>query len=313
MAARPILVVGSVALDDIRTPFGEVREAFGGSASHFALAARFFAPVRVVAVVGRDFPAQHLRLLEERGVDTRGLEIAEGATFRWGGEYGYDLNARTTLFTQLNVFETFHPRIPPAFRSSPYVFLGNIHPALQAEVLAAVQGPALVALDTMNLWIETARAELLEVLRAVDLLVVSDSEARELAGEPNLVRAGRRLLALGPRIVVIKKGEHGAMMLNGGSVFCSPAVPLEQVADPTGAGDAFAGGMVGHLAATGDRSDAGLRRAIGFGTVLASFSVQDFGVRGLVDITPADIETRYDELRLLTHIGVAERLARAGS
>ena len=313
MPAHPILVVGSVALDDIRTPFGAVRETFGGSASHFALAARFFAPVRVVAVVGRDLPPQHLRMLEARGIDTRGVEVADGATFRWGGEYGYDLNARKTLFTHLNVFESFHPRIPPEFRRSPYVFLGNIHPALQAEVLGAVQEPALVAMDTMNLWIETARAELVEMLRRVHLLVLSDSEARELAGEPNLVRAGRRLLELGPRIVVIKKGEHGAMMLNGGSIFCSPAVPLEQVVDPTGAGDAFAGGLLGHLAATGDHSDDGLRRAIALGTVLASFTVQNFGVQGLVEITPADIEARYNELRLLTHFGVAERLVRSRS
>lgn len=312
MTARPILVVGSIALDDIRTPFGSVHETFGGSAAYFALAARFFAPVRVVAVVGRDLPPDHLQLLAERGVDTTGIEVADGATFRWGGEYGHDLNARTTLFTHLNVFETFHPRIPPAFRAAPYVFLGNIHPRLQADVLRQVQNPALVALDSMNLWIETAAAELVAVLPNVDLLVLSDSEARQLSGEPNLVRAGSRLRQLGPSTVVIKKGEHGAMMLAGDGIFSSPAVPLEQVLDPTGAGDAFAGGMVGHLAATGDHSHEGLRRAIAFGTVLASFAVQGFGVGGLVDITPAEIEARYDELRLLTHFGAAERLARSG-
>ena len=312
MAARPILVVGSIALDDIRTPFGSVHETFGGSAAYFALAARFFAPVRVVAVVGRDLPPEHLQLLAERGVDTTGVEVAEGATFRWGAEYGYDLNARTTLFTHLNVFEGFHPRIPPAFRNSPYVFLGNIHPLLQADVLRQVQSPALVALDSMNLWIETAPAELVSVLGSVHLLVLSDSEVRQMAGETNLVRAGRRLRALGPSTLVIKKGEHGAMMLTEDGTFCSPAVPLEQVLDPTGAGDAFAGGMIGHLASTGDHSDEGLRRAIAFGTVLASFAVQGFGVRGLLDITHAEIEARYDELRLLTHFGVAERLAPSG-
>jgi sugar/nucleoside kinase (ribokinase family) len=311
VAASPILVVGSLALDDIRTPFGEVHETFGGSAAYFALAARFFAPVRMVAVVGTDLPERHLRLVRERGIDTQGVTVVEGATFRWGGEYGYDLNARRTLFTQLNVFESFHPQIPAAFRGSPYVFLGNIHPALQAEVLRQVERPLLVALDTMYLWIETAGPELLEVLGAVDLLVLNDGEARELAGEPNLLRAGRRLLELGPRTVVIKKGEHGALMLNGTSLFSSPAVPLEQVCDPTGAGDAFAGGLLGHLAATGEHSDEALRRAIAFGTVLASFSVQDFGVQGLCDIGYTDIEARYDELRLLTHFGVGERLTRA--
>lgn len=311
MTASPILAVGSVALDDIRTPFGEVHEAFGGSAAYFALAARFFAPVRLVAVVGSDLPPRHLQLLQESGVDTQGLVVVPGATFRWGGEYGYDLNARQTLFTHLNVFENFHPQIPAEWRRTPYVFLGNIHPTLQAEVLRQVERPALVVLDTMNLWIETARAELLRVLERVDLVILNDSEARELAGDPNLVRAGRRLLDLGPRTVVIKKGEHGALMLNGTSLFSSPAVPLEQVCDPTGAGDAFAGGLLGHLAATGEQSDEALRRAIAFGTVLASFCVEDFGVQGLCDIRHADIEARYDQLRLLTHFGVAEPLARS--
>ncbi|UCE01456.1 MAG: bifunctional hydroxymethylpyrimidine kinase/phosphomethylpyrimidine kinase [Candidatus Latescibacterota bacterium] len=306
MSAPPILVVGSVALDDIRTPFGEVSEAFGGSAAYFSLAARVFAPVRMVAVVGNDLPAEHLDDLQAQGVDTRGVEVADGLTFRWGGEYGYDLNARKTLFTHLNVFESFHPSVPAAFRRSPYVFLGNIHPALQAEVLEQVEDPVLVALDTMNLWIETARSELLQVLGSVDLLILNDSEARELAGEPNLVRAGRGLLELGPSCVVIKKGEHGALMLGESSMFCSPAVPLEQVCDPTGAGDAFAGGLVGHLAASGDLSDDAMRRAIAYGTVLASYTVEDFGVAGLRDVERADIEKRYRELRLLTQFGVED-------
>jgi sugar/nucleoside kinase (ribokinase family) len=304
VSAPPILVVGSVALDDIRTPFGEVSEAFGGSAAYFSLAARVFAPVRMVAIVGNDLPAEHLDDLQAQGVDTRGVEVGDGLTFRWGGEYGYDLNARKTLFTHLNVFESFHPSVPEAFRRSPYVFLGNIHPALQAEVLEQVEDPVLVALDTMNLWIETARSELLQVLESVDLFILNDSEARELAGEPNLVRAGRGLLELGPRCVVIKKGEHGALMLGESSMFCSPAVPLEQVCDPTGAGDAFAGGLVGHLAASGDLSDDAMRRAIAYGTVLASYTVEDFGVAGLRDLERADIEKRYRELRLLTQFGV---------
>lgn len=303
---QAILVVGSVALDDIRTPFGEVHEAFGGSAAFFSLAARFFAPVRMVAVVGSDFDPRHVEALRQRGVDTSGLEIAEGKTFRWGGEYGYDLNSRETHFTHLNVFENFHPRVPAAFRKTPFVFLGNIHPELQAEVLRQIETPRFVALDTMNLWIETAREPLLEVLRALDLLIINDSEARELADEANLLRAGRRLLALGPRTVVIKKGEHGALMLHDESLFVSPAVPLEDVRDPTGAGDAFAGGMLGHLAARAAVTERTLREAIGYGTVLASFAVQNFGVQGLYDATPEGIEQRFRDLRLLTQFGQSD-------
>ncbi|HZL85144.1 MAG TPA: PfkB family carbohydrate kinase [Candidatus Krumholzibacteria bacterium] len=305
---HPILVVGSVALDDIRTPFGAVQEAFGGSATHFALAARFFAPVRLVAVVGTDLDPAHLAGLRARGIDTGGVEIADGKTFRWGGEYGFDLNARATLFTHLNVFEGFDPRVPDAFRRSPYVFLGNIHPALQERVLQQVEPPCFVALDTMNLWIETARDALLAVLPRVDLLVLNDSEARELAGEPNLVRAGRRLLELGPTSVVIKKGEHGALLLREGDIFASPALPIEDVCDPTGAGDAFAGGVLGTLAASTEPIHVALRQAIAMGTVIASFAVQDFGTRGLDKVTPSGIEQRLRELRLLTQFGSSPSL-----
>ncbi len=302
MPSHPILLVGSVALDDVTTPFGEVRGAFGGSASYFALAARQFAPVRLVAVVGTDFPAEHRLLLEERGVDIRGLEVADGACFRWGGRYGDDLNSRETLYTHLNVFADFHPKVPAVFRDSPYVFLGNIHPALQAEVLAQVQAPRLVALDTMNLWIDTAHRELLEVLRRVDLLVVNDAEARQLTGEKNLVRAGRRLRDLGPSIVVVKKGEHGAALFSAGSEFATVAVPLEDVVDPTGAGDSFAGGLLGYLAATGDSSDAALRRAVTYGSVLASFTVQGFGISRLMTVRHEEIAARFATLRDLTQI-----------
>jgi sugar/nucleoside kinase (ribokinase family) len=313
MPAQPILLVGSVALDDVSTPFGEVHGAFGGSASYFALAARFFAPVRLVAVVGSDFPPEHRRLLEERQVDTRGLEVAAGPCFRWGGRYGDDLNTRETLFTHLNVFADFHPKVPAAFRDSPYVFLGNIHPALQAEVLAQVHSPRLVTLDTMNLWIDTALEELLQVLRQVDLAVVNDSEARQLTGERNLVRAGRRLLELGPRIVVVKKGEHGAALFSAGGEFATAAVPLEDVVDPTGAGDSFAGGLVGQLAATDDRSDAALRRAVAYGSVLASFTVQGFGVSRLAEVRAAEIAARYELLRGLTHLEPGGALLEASS
>jgi sugar/nucleoside kinase (ribokinase family) len=299
--AQPILLVGSVALDDVETPFGAVRAAIGGSATYFALAARFFAPVRLVAVVGTDFPPAYRQLLEASRVDTRGLEVAPGRCFRWGGRYGADLNQRETVFTELNVFETFHPKVPREFRDSPFVFLGNIHPELQAEVLRQVPAPRLVALDTMNLWIETARAALVAVLRSVHLLVLNDAEARDLAGESNLVRAGRRLLELGPRIVVVKKGEHGATMFTRDGTFSAAAVPLQDVLDPTGAGDSFAGGLVGYLAAAGDLSDAGLRRAIAYGSVLASFTVEAFGVERLRDVRPADIVQRFGQLRHLTH------------
>jgi sugar/nucleoside kinase (ribokinase family) len=302
VSAQSILLVGSVALDDVTTPFGEVQGAFGGSASYFALAARHFAPVRLVAVVGTDFPAVHLDLLRERDIDTRGLEIVEGQCFRWGGRYGDDLNSRETLFTHLNVFEHFHPKVPPAYQDSPFVFLGNIHPSLQAEVLQQVRAPRLVALDTMNLWIDTARRELLEVLRSVQLLVVNDQEARQLTGKSNLVQAARQLLELGPRMVVVKKGEHGAAFFSKEGEFAVAALPLDDVCDPTGAGDSFAGGLVGHLAACGETSQAAMRRAMVYGSVLASFTVQDFGVAGLCAVSREQIAARYEQLRLLTQI-----------
>lgn len=309
MTAQPILLVGSVALDELHTPAGSLHDAFGGSASYFALAARFFAPVRLVAVVGSDFPPAHRQLLETAGVDLRGLEVAEGPCFRWGGRYGEDLNTRETLFTNLGVFEHFHPKVPEGYRQSPFVFLGNIHPSLQKEVLAQIDSPRLVALDTMNLWIETARAELLDVLRSVDLLVVNDGEARQLTGESNVVRAGRRLLELGPKTIVIKKGEHGAALFASGGTFAVPAVPLEHVVDPTGAGDSFAGGLIGSLAVSGDLGDAALRRAIACGSVLASFTVQDFGVARLQSVTRHELAARYEELRHLTHFDSAAPFA----
>ena len=305
MGSESILLVGSVALDEVHTPSGSVRDAFGGSASYFALAARFFAPVRLVAVVGDDFPPDHRALLETSGVDLAGLEVAAGPCFRWGGRYGQDLNHRETLFTHLGVFEHFHPKVPEAWRDSAFVFLGNIHPALQLEVLQQVRDPRLVALDTMNLWIETAREELLAVLRHVDLLVVNDGEARQLTGEANLVRAGRRLLELGPRCAVIKKGEHGAAFFAADGPFAVPAVPLEHVVDPTGAGDSFAGGLVGALAAHGGLDDGALRRAMALGSVLASFTVEDFGIRRLQSVCSDDIAARFDSLGQLTHFDAA--------
>jgi sugar/nucleoside kinase (ribokinase family) len=305
VTAAPILLVGSVALDDLHTPSGSRHEAFGGSASYFALAARFFAPVRLVAVVGDDFPPAYREVLAGAGVDLEGLEIAPGPCFRWGGRYGEDLNTRETLFTHLGVFEHFHPKVPDAYRGSDFVFLGNIHPSLQQEVLRQVRAPRLVVLDTMNLWIETARAELLDVLASVDVLIVNDAEARQLTGESNLVRAGRALLALGPTRAVIKKGEHGAALFAPGGIFALPAVPLERVVDPTGAGDSFAGGLLGSLAAEGECTDRAMRRAMALGSVLASLTVEDFGLERLRTASRREIAARYEELRHMTHFDAA--------
>jgi sugar/nucleoside kinase (ribokinase family) len=308
VSQQPILVVGSVALDSIRTPFGEAQDAFGGSATYFSLAARHFAPVRLVAVVGDDFPDEHRDLLHQRGIDITGLEVGEGATFRWGGVYGSDLNTRETLFTHLNVFEQFHPKVPEAFRSTPYVFLGNIHPTLQLEVLDQIDQPRLVALDTMNLWIETARTDLERVLRSVDLFILNDSEARDLGGTSNLVTAGKRLLELGPHTIIIKKGEHGALMITEDSMFATAAMPLEDVSDPTGAGDAFAGGVLGYLASRDATSPAAMRHAIGFGTVVASFVVQGFGIERIRNLEPHELDERFERLRHLTHFEPIESL-----
>jgi sugar/nucleoside kinase (ribokinase family) len=308
VSQQPILVVGSVALDSIRTPFGEAQDAFGGSATYFSLAARYFAPVRLVAVVGEDLPNEHRDMLHGRGIDIRGLEVTEGDTFRWGGVYGSDLNTRETLFTHLNVFEHFHPKVPQEFRSTPYVFLGNIHPTLQLEVLDQIDKPRLVALDTMNLWIDTARADLERVLRRVDLFILNDSEARDLGGTANLVSAGKRLLELGPQTIIIKKGEHGALMITEDSMFATAALPLEDVCDPTGAGDAFAGGVLGYLASRNATSPAAMRHAIAYGTVIASFVVQGFGVDGIHDLEHRELDERFERLRHLTHFEPIESL-----
>jgi len=234
--------------------------------------------------------------------------VAEGQTFRWGGVYGSDLNSRETRFTHLNVFEHFHPKVPAEFIKTPFVFLGNIHPALQLEVLDQIEQPQLVALDTMNLWIETAREDLLKVLRSVDLFILNDSEARDLSGSANLVQAGKKLLELGPHTLIIKKGEHGALMLTKDSMFCSVAIPLDDVCDPTGAGDAFAGGVLGYLAAHNITKPAAMRHAIGYGTVVASFVVQGFSVDRLRTLTRGEIDARFDLLRDLTHFAPSESL-----
>lgn len=289
-----LLVVGSVALDSVETPFGKVQEALGGSATYFSYSASFFTQVHLVAAVGEDFPESHLRLLADRGVDIGGLQTSKGRTFRWAGQYGYDLKEAKTLDTQLNVFATFRPTLGDGLRRAPFLFLANIDPALQLDVLRQMKDrPRLVALDTMNFWIQGKQDELRRVLAEVDVVTINDGEARQLASEPNLIRAARAIAGMGPRTVVVKRGEYGALMLTDGAFFFVPAYPLEAVYDPTGAGDTFAGGFMGYLAAQ-DRVDAGaMRRALVYGSVMASFTVEDFSLKRLTRLKPADIADRY--------------------
>ncbi len=295
-----ILVVGSVALDSIRTPFGEVEEILGGSATYFSVAASFFGDVRLVAVVGEDFPSEHVDFLRSRGVDTRGLRCLPGRTFRWKGYYTYDLNEAHTLDTQLNVFEDFDPEIPEEYKDSEFVFLANIDPRLQLKVLEQVRSPRLVVCDTMNFWIENKREDLLETVSRVDWLLLNDAEARQLAQDPNLVAAGRKLLGMGPERVIIKKGEHGVIMLAGEGFFSLPAYPLETVFDPTGAGDTFGGGFLGALSRLGKEGEGEIRKAVVYGSVMASFTVEDFSCRRLSALSMEEIEERYRAFSAIT-------------
>ena len=296
-----ILVVGSVALDTVKTPFGEAREVLGGSAVYFAASASFFTPVSVVAVVGEDFPLETLDFLKGREVDFAGLERRTGRTFRWQGEYSFDLNEAKTLDTQLNVFAEFHPRLPESYRERELIFLANIDPDLQREVLTQVLGPRLVAADTMNFWIHGKPDALRQTLEQVQVLIINDNEARMLAKEPNLVRAARKILTWGPRSLVIKRGEYGALSFSDGGWFAAPALPLESVYDPTGAGDAFAGGFLGFLASTRNFDEANLRRAVIMGSVMASFAVEAFSLQRLQSLTYPEIETRYRQFKTLAH------------
>ena len=295
-----ILVVGSVALDRIETPFGEVDRTLGGAATYFAAAASMFHPVQLVGVIGDDFPEERLDFLEARGVDLTGLERAPGESFFWAGRYHYDMNTRDTLETRLGVFADFKPKIPPRFRDAEWVFLANIDPVLQLEVLEQVTAPRLVACDTMNFWISSRRDQLLELLGRVDLLMLNDSEARELSGDPNLKRAARWVRERGPSIVVIKKGEHGALLFTDDHTFFAPGYPLEEVLDPTGAGDAFAGGFMGWLAYVGSIDVEELRRAMIFGSATGSLVCERMGVERLADVTVDEIHERVREFRRLT-------------
>jgi sugar/nucleoside kinase (ribokinase family) len=299
-----LLVVGSVAFDSIKTPHGEAKEILGGSATYFAVTASYFARVGVVAVVGEDFSSEELSVFSSRSIDVQGLERAKGKTFRWRGEYDGDMSEARTLDTELNVFERFTPKIPPAYLGSEFVFLGNIDPPLQLHVRQQLPKARLVACDTMNYWIKRKPQELKKTLAAVDLLVINEVEARMLSGSDNLKRAANEIRSLGPRVVVIKRGEYGACLFKHPTIFFAPGYPLEQVRDPTGAGDTFAGGFMGHLARSGDLSDRGLRRALVYGSVMASFAVEEFGVSRLLRLQMPEIEERFQEFKSMTHFDV---------
>lgn len=298
----PILVVGSVALDTVRTPFGEIQEALGGSAVYFSLAASFFTKVKLVAVVGEDFPEEHIKFLKSQGIDLQGLKkIPGGKTFRWKGEYSYNLNEAKTLETQLNVFENFQPNLPEDYRDTKYIFLANIDPELQNEVLEQVKKPQLVICDTMNYWIENKPEQLEELLEKIDILVINEAEARQLSNEANLVKAARKILSSGPRALVVKRGEYGVLYFTEKSIFSAPGYPLEFVYDPTGAGDSFAGGFVGYLARIGKMNEQNVRQAIIFGSVLASFDVEDFSIQRFKTLTFKEIKKRFSAFKKLTH------------
>jgi sugar/nucleoside kinase (ribokinase family) len=303
-----LLVVGSIALDSIFTPFGETADALGGSAVYFSVAGSILHPVQVVGVIGKDYPRHELESLAGRGIDWGGVEQAEGESFRWKGKYSYDLQSRETLETRLGVFADFQPRLPLAFRSAKFVFLGNIDPDLQLGVLEQVSRPELVVCDTMNYWIQGKKASLLQLLSRVDVLMVNDSEARELSGDWNIHRAGRWILRHGPKRVVIKQGEHGALLIEPRRTFYVPAYPLENVFDPTGAGDAFAGGFMAYLARTRSVAEDNVRRAMVYGAAMGSYAVEQFGIRGFDRITLADVEQRVRAFQDLTHVSLAEAL-----
>lgn len=305
-----ILVVGSVAFDSLKTPSGSVDHELGGSATFFGLAASHFADVRVVAVVGDDFGPEHEAVFHKRKIDTRGLERAAGKTFAWGGEYGENLNEAKTNFTDLNVFENFQPKIPKEYQDSDYLFLGNIHPTLQNDVRKQMNGVKLVGGDTMNLWIDITRNELLETIKGVQVLLINDGEAKMLAKEPSLPRAAQKVLAMGPKALVIKHGEYGATIFFGDGVFNgigrhpfrAPTLPIDEVKDPTGAGDSFAGGFMGYLASQDEINRETLKRAMFYGGVMGSFAVEDFGTRRLQSVKRDEIEARFQIFRELTHL-----------
>ena len=295
-----VLVVGSVAFDSVETPLGRVNEVLGGSASYFSLAARFFTLVQMVAVVGEDYPEENLDMFRKFNINIQGLQRVEGKTFRWQGKYGTALNEAKTLNTELNVFENFRPEIPDSYQNTDFVFLGNIDPLLQKQVVAQMKSPKLVICDTMNYWIESRLPELREVLKLVDILIINDGEARMLTDEHNLNVAAKKIIEWGPRVLVVKKGEYGVSMYDSKSIFSAPAYPLCAVLDPTGAGDSFAGGFVGFLAKSGEINNQTLRRAVIYGSVLASFNVEEFSLNRLISLKYSEIEERFLQFKQLT-------------
>ena len=297
-----LLVVGSVAFDAVETPFGKCDKMLGGSASHFSISASYYTDVRIVGVVGGDFTHEEQRVFDNHGIDTTDLErIADGKTFRWQGRYDYDLNVAHTLDTQLNVFADFKPKLSAASKSSRLVFLGNIQPDLQREVREQVSDAELVALDTMNLWIDVAKNSLLRTIRGVDLVIINDAEARQLTGIPNLIKAAREILSWGPRALIVKRGEYGAALFTNENYFAIPAYPLESVFDPTGAGDTFAGGFMGYLASQREIDEGAMRRAMIFGSVMASFNVEEFGTDRVRRLTEDEINARFRAFKQMTH------------
>ncbi len=298
-----VLVVGSVALDTVETPFGKVENVLGGSAAYFSIAASMFTDVHVVASVGNDFPQEHIDLLKSKNVDVTGLtKVEDGQTFRWEGKYGYDLGDPDTLGTHLNVLETFDPVIPDEYKDIDYVFLANIDPEVQLKVLEQVNSPKLVACDTMNFWIEGKLDQLKETLKHIDILIINDSETRELAGEPLVTNAARKIMDMGPKTLVCKRGEYGALMFSGDDIFFAPSYPLEEIFDPTGAGDTFAGGFMGYVAGNGTVASEDFKKGVVYGSVLASFTVEDFSVNRLKNIKKEDLESRFSDFLKLSKI-----------
>src|SRR6201987_160213 len=301
-----VLIVGSIAIDNIKTKLEEHEDLLGGSASYASVAASLVPPVNLVGIVGTDFPKQHVELFRSRGINIEGLQVVDGRTFRWSGEYEWDMNQRKTLSVELNVFENFSPKLPENYRKTPTVLLGNISPVLQHRVLDQVENPRFVVADTMDLWITTARPELLELLKRVDLLVLNDSEARQLTEEASLIKAGRNILRLGPKFVAIKKGEHGCLLLSHDRFFSCGAFPLEEIRDPTGAGASFAGGFTGYLASLQKEAFefADLKKAVVYGSLLSSFCVEAFSLERIKTLQRKEIEERYDLFRLMSHFEV---------
>ena len=299
----PVLVVGSIAIDSVKTQLEERREVLGGAASYASIGASFFSPVNLVGIVGTDFPSEHIELFTSRGINLDGMEMAEGRTFRWSGEYDWDMNQRRTLDLELNVFENFQPKLPETYKRTPIVLLGNISPVLQNHVLDQVERPQFVVADTMDLWIATTKPTLLNLLKRVDLLVLNDSEARQLTAQTSLIKAGRNLIQLGPKYVAIKKGEHGCLLLSHDHFFSCGAFPLEDIHDPTGAGDTFAGGFAGYLAGLQKEvfEFADLKKAVVYGSLVASFCVESFSLDRLITLSREEIDERYEVFRVMSH------------